>query len=43
VVENPWPGRKVMLARNGQNAETLVGGRLKFETATGETISLTPQ
>ncbi len=43
VVENPWPGKKVMLTRNSKNAETLSGDRLKFETTPAETISLTPQ
>ena len=43
VVENPWPGKKVLLSRNGKSAETLDGDRLKFETAPGETILLTPQ
>ena len=43
LVENPWPGRKVMLTSNGRNAETLAGDRLKFGTTTAETISLTPQ
>ena len=43
VVENPWPGRKVMLTRNGRKAETLAGDRLSFETTPAETISLAPQ
>ncbi len=43
MVENPWPGKKVMLTRNSKNAETLIGDRLKFATTTAETILLTPQ
>lgn len=43
VVENPWPGKKVMMTRNGRSAETLTGDRLKFETTPAETILLTPQ
>jgi hypothetical protein len=41
VVQNPWPGRKVQLVRNGKNAETLDGRRFTFKTAPSETIELT--
>jgi hypothetical protein len=42
TLENPWRNAKVVLERNGQKGETLSGKRLKFETKTGESISLRP-
>ena len=43
TVENPWPGKPVTLARNGQNSATLTGARFTFKTTPGETIELRPQ
>jgi len=39
---NPWPGRPVVLSRDGKQAETLKGDRFTFKTAPGETIELQP-
>ena len=43
IVENPWPGKLVTLARNGQNSATLTGTRFAFKTTPGETIDLRQQ
>jgi len=37
-MENPWPGEKVRLVRNGRVAEVLSGMRFRFGTARGEKI-----
>ncbi|MCX6877814.1 MAG: hypothetical protein NTW21_28985 [Verrucomicrobia bacterium] len=42
VIENPWPGRAVVVTRNGRQAETVTGERLKLKTAVGEALALTP-
>ena len=42
TVENPWGSTDVALERNGQKGERLNGKQLKFETKTGELISLRP-
>jgi alpha-L-fucosidase 2 len=39
---NPWPGKAVVLYRNGKQGETPRGERLKFATAVGEEILLGP-
>jgi hypothetical protein len=41
-MENPWPGEKVQLVRNGRPAQVLSGTRLHFITSPGEKIFLTP-
>jgi hypothetical protein len=43
TLENPWPGKTIVLYRNGQKAETLTGSEVKFATARGETISIQPR
>lgn len=40
VIMNPWPGKKVLVVRNGKKAETISGDRLSFNTAINETIAL---
>jgi len=42
TVQNPWPGKKVRVARNGKTNEILTGERLLLKTAIGETIVLAP-
>lgn len=42
-VQNPWPGKSVVLIRNGVKSETLSGDRVKFKTLPGEAIGLKPQ
>ena len=42
TVENPWPGKKVRVTRNGKPNETLTGERLSLKTAAGETIVIVP-
>jgi len=42
TVVNPWPGKKVLLYRNGRKAETLEGERLIFKTSKGEKLVLGP-
>jgi alpha-L-fucosidase 2 len=39
TMENPWPGKKVQLTRNGQQAETLMGKTFVFNTKTNEKIN----
>jgi len=39
-MENPWPGRKVQLIRNGRMSGILSGARLHFFTSSGERIRL---
>ena len=43
TVQNPWPGRKLRLVRNGMPAEATTGDRFTFKTAANETIELRPQ
>lgn len=40
TVVNPWPGRRIQLIRNGQNAEVLRGERVTFKTTVDEVIEL---
>ena len=42
TMENPWPGKKVQLVRNGKKAETLQGNTFVFQTSENETIRLIP-
>ncbi|MEI7525298.1 MAG: hypothetical protein WCJ95_13255 [Mariniphaga sp.] len=37
---NPWPGKKVVLIRNGKPEETISGDRISFETSANEKIEL---
>ncbi len=39
-VQNPWPGKTVVLYRNGRKAESVNGPQFKFQTAAGEDIAL---
>ncbi|MFD2162308.1 trehalose hydrolase [Paradesertivirga mongoliensis] len=39
-VENPWPGRRVQLLRNGGKAEMLEGEQLSFDTVENELIEI---
>ena len=41
TIENPWPGEKVLVCRNGSKAETVVGDRFRLKTKTGEVLGLT--
>jgi hypothetical protein len=40
TVQNPWPGKQVLLVRNGRPAESLAGDRFTFDTQTNEIIEL---
>lgn len=40
VIQNPWPGRTVVVTRNGRAADAVQGERFTLETTTGETIVL---
>jgi hypothetical protein len=42
ILVNPWPGKKIMLLRNGKKGETGSGERITFKTSTGETIEIKP-
>lgn len=42
AVQNPWPGRRVQLAINGNRTQTLDGERLSFDTKPGDQIELIP-
>ncbi|SMD11579.1 glycosyl hydrolase family 95 catalytic domain-containing protein [Pedobacter nyackensis] len=39
-ITNPWPGKKVLLVRNGKKAETIEGDKISFKTAINETVEL---
>lgn len=41
TVQNPWPGKKVRLIRNGKMAEALDGAIFRFKTSAGENITFT--
>jgi hypothetical protein len=41
-MENPWPGKKVILFRNGKRTGILQGNVLKFSTSKDEKIEITP-
>jgi hypothetical protein len=42
TLENPWPGKKVSLVRNGKKAERLEGRVLRFSTTKGENLEIRP-
>jgi hypothetical protein len=42
TLENPWPGKKVILFRDGKRTGILQGNVLKFNTSKDEEIELTP-
>ena len=42
ILQNPWPGKTVQLARNGKKAERRTGEILTFQTSENETIQITP-
>jgi alpha-L-fucosidase 2 len=42
-LENPWPGRSLVLFRNGREAEVLKGQQVTFPTSPGEQISISVQ
>jgi hypothetical protein len=42
TVQNPWPGQRMLLTRNGKPAETLSGGRVSFATRAGEEVAIRP-
>ena len=37
---NPWPGKRMLLSRNGKVAETISGTRVAFRTSSSEIIEL---
>ena len=37
---NPWPGKKVLLLRNGKTAETVRGSRISFKTTINEAVAI---
>ncbi|WEK17647.1 MAG: trehalose hydrolase [Candidatus Pedobacter colombiensis] len=39
-IDNPWPGKKVQLVRNGQKAELLSGKTFAFHTKMGESMQM---
>jgi len=43
VVENPWPGREVVVVRDGVAAETVSGKRLVLATCAGEELRFAPR
>jgi alpha-L-fucosidase 2 len=40
TIDNPWPGKKVQLIRNGQKAELLSGNTFAFDTKPGESLEM---
>jgi hypothetical protein len=40
---NPWPGRRLVLQRNGREAETLGGEIIQFNTQATERIAIHPE
>jgi len=42
TIENPWPGKRVQLIRNGKKEETSEGDRMFFKTNENELIELRP-
>ena len=42
VVQNPWPGCRVQLIRNGHDAGVIGGDMIHFGTNPGDSIDLTP-
>jgi hypothetical protein len=43
TLQNPWPGRTMVLSRTGHLAETLTGPQVTFQTLPGEHISVSPK
>jgi hypothetical protein len=43
ALANPWPGKKIVLSRNGHRAETLSGAEVTFHTASDEEIAVQPE
>jgi len=43
ALRNPWPGKKVLLARDGKAAESIAGDLVKFNTRAGEALVLKPE
>ena len=42
-LQNPWPGKKVCVTRNGKVAESATGERFTLKTAAGEVLELQPK
>jgi hypothetical protein len=42
TLENPWPGKKVSLYRNGKKGERFSGPKITFKTGAGERIVVVP-
>ncbi|MEI6350132.1 MAG: hypothetical protein WCP06_03385 [Verrucomicrobiota bacterium] len=42
TVQNPWPGSKVEIVRNGKQAETISSERFTLKTQVGEVCELRP-
>ncbi|WP_200815591.1 glycosyl hydrolase family 95 catalytic domain-containing protein [Pedobacter africanus] len=40
MMDNPWPGKRVQLIRNGRKAEVLNGKTFSFDTQVGEKLEL---
>lgn len=40
IMMNPWPGKKVLVVRNGKVAGTISGDKLSFNTGVNETVAL---
>ena len=43
TVQNPWPGQKVRVVRNGSLAESATGERFTLKTSSHETLDLNPE
>ncbi|MNY75014.1 hypothetical protein D3C86_2141850 [compost metagenome] len=41
VMDNPWPGKKVQLIRDGKKAEILIAKTFTFDTRKGEKLEMT--
>lgn len=42
TIQNPWPGQKLLVTRNGLRGEVVEGTRFTVNTAVGETLALAP-
>ncbi|HEY2019424.1 MAG TPA: LamG-like jellyroll fold domain-containing protein, partial [Bryobacteraceae bacterium] len=42
TLQNPWPGRRLTLVRNGGKPERLSGDKITFQTRAGERIAIRP-
>jgi hypothetical protein len=40
TIQNPWPGKKIQVVRNGKKKEIVEGGRFTVKTKPGETLEL---